>query len=275
MRDPRQDPRFGRIVERAVESLRSRVTEGADPTLLARSVFDIRRRDFLSAGALAVTSALLAACDSHGPKGSKRVLEYAERKNEGIERWLLRHTSMDAPRDRWRDARGAFPMYFVSHTVPMWDAAARGPWSLAVGGEVARPLRLTLDDLLRMRQQRQRVDHFCVEGWTAVATFWGVPMAAIAAAAGASPDARYVDFASFDDDYHESWDLESATHPQTMIVYAKDGRFLSPAYGAPARLHSPVKLGYKNVKYLTKIAFMRERNGGYWSDQGYEWYGGT
>jgi DMSO/TMAO reductase YedYZ molybdopterin-dependent catalytic subunit len=54
-----------------------------------------------------------------------------------------------------------------------------------------------------------------------------------------------------------------------------DGRFLSPAYGAPARLHSPVKLGYKSTKYLTRVAFLAERNGGYWSDQGYEWFAGT
>jgi len=275
MTDPRQDPRFASLIERAVESLRAQMRDAADPALLARSRFDIRRRDFLSGAAIALGSALLAACDSHGPKGSERVLSYAERKNEGIERWLLRHTSMDAPGEHWRTAGRAFPMYYVSHDVPTWDATARGPWSLEVGGEVDRPLRLTLDDLLHMRQQRQRVDHFCVEGWTAVATFWGVPMTAIAKAAGARPVAQYVDFASFDDDYHESWDLESATHPQTMIVYAKDGQFLSPGYGAPARLHSPVKLGYKNVKYLTRITFMRERNGGYWSDRGYEWYAGT
>jgi DMSO/TMAO reductase YedYZ molybdopterin-dependent catalytic subunit len=84
-----------------------------------------------------------------------------------------------------------------------------------------------------------------------------------------------VDFQSFDDDYHESWDIESATHPQTLVVYAKDGAALSPAYGAPARVHSPVKLGYKNTKYLTAIVFLPERNGGYWSDRGYEWYGGV
>ena len=275
MTDPRRDPRFDRIVERAVESLRARLRDAPDTGLVARSRFEIQRRDFLSASALAIGSALLAACDSHGPKGSERVLRYAERKNEGVERWLLRHTSMNDPKDGWRTAGRAFPMYFVSKTMPTWDAASRGPWSLEVAGDVERPLRLTLDDLLRMRQQRQRVDHFCVEGWTAVATFWGVPMASIAKAAGACPEAQYVDFASFDDDYHESWDLESATHPQTMIVYAKDVQFLSPGYGAPARLHSPVKLGYKNVKYLTRINFLRERNGGYWSDQGYEWYGGT
>ena len=265
----------GRIVERAVEALRARVRETGSPELLARSAFDIRRRDFLSTGALALTSALVAACDSAGPQGSERLLRYAERKNEGVERWLLRHTSMDHARNDWRTAGADFPRYFVSKHVPTWDAAAHGTWSLDVGGAVERPLRLTLDDLLRMRQQRQRVDHFCVEGWTAVATFWGVPMAAIAKAAGAKPDAQYVDFASFDDDYHESWDLESATHPQTMIVYAKDGQFLSAGYGAPARLHSPVKLGYKNVKYLTRITFSAQRSGGYWSDRGYEWYGGT
>jgi len=76
-------------------------------------------------------------------------------------------------------------------------------------------------------------------------------------------------------DYHESWDVESALHPQTIVAYGKDGHLLTPAYGAPARLHSPVKLGYKNTKYLTRVVFAGERNGGYWTDQGYEWYGGT
>jgi DMSO/TMAO reductase YedYZ molybdopterin-dependent catalytic subunit len=84
-----------------------------------------------------------------------------------------------------------------------------------------------------------------------------------------------VDFVSFDDGYHESWDMDSVTHPQTLIAYGMDGRMLGPGHGAPARLHSPVKLGYKNTKYLTKIVFMPVKNGGYWSDQGYEWYGGT
>ena len=80
---------------------------------------------------------------------------------------------------------------------------------------------------------------------------------------------------SFDLDYHESWDMASAMHPQTIIAYAMDGRMLSAGHGAPARLHSPIKLGYKNTKYLTRVVFLPARNGGYWSDRGYEWYGGT
>ena len=173
----------------------------------------------------------------------------------------------------------AFPSYHVAHVVPTWDAAARGPWALEVAGLVRTPMRLTLDQLVALPQTQQRVNHYCVEGWNAVATFWGVRVRELARLTGALPNARYVDFQSFDLDgdtpYHESWDVESTLHPQTLVVYAKDGQFLSPAYGAPARVHSPVKLGYKNTKYLTKIVFMADRNGGYWSDEGYEWYGGT
>jgi DMSO/TMAO reductase YedYZ molybdopterin-dependent catalytic subunit len=114
-----------------------------------------------------------------------------------------------------------------------------------------------------------------VEGWTAVADFTGVPMSTLLSAVQPTADAKVVDFLSFDDGYHESWDIESVLHPQTMVVLAKDGRPLSPGYGAPARVHGPIKLGYKNTKYLTKIVVLPGANGGYWSDRGYEWYGGT
>jgi DMSO/TMAO reductase YedYZ molybdopterin-dependent catalytic subunit len=255
-----------------------------------------------------------------------------QRRNERVERWLFRHTAMDHARDV--AAGAAFPSYHVAPAVPVWDATADGPWALEVTGAepglVARPLRLTLDDLQRLPRVAQRVNHYCVEGWNAVATWQGVRVRELARLAGASPAARYVDFRSFDvarpgapvddakdapggaassagsdasatpgdaphvpaggavpvrsarlgdlaagRDYHESWDVESALHPQTLVAYARDGALLPPAYGAPARLHAPVKLGYKNTKYLTRLVFRRDRNGGYWSDRGYEWYGGT
>ena len=138
-----------------------------------------------------------------------------------------------------------------------------------------RPLKLTLSDLLKMKQTTERVDHFCVEGWTAVSQRSGVRLSEIARLAEVGPEARFVDFESFDNDYHESWDIASAMHPQTLVVYGQDGRYLPPAWGAPARVFSPVKLGYKNTKYLTRIMFLPTRTGGYWSDQGYEWFGGT
>ena len=234
----------------------------------------LNRRDFLGWGGT-VSAAFLAACNSRGPKSAERVLRYAERKNRGVERALFRHTSMDVVQANAFAAGNKLPSYYVSPTVPVWDESVRGKWKLEVSGLVSNPLQLTLEDLQRLPQASRRVNHYCVEGWTAVETWTGCSFSELAKVVRVSPEAHYVDFQSFDDNYHESWDIESAMHPQTVVAYGFDGKMLEPAHGAPARVFSPVKLGYKNTKYLTKIVFMPKMNGGYWSDQGYEWYGGT
>jgi DMSO/TMAO reductase YedYZ molybdopterin-dependent catalytic subunit len=234
----------------------------------------IDRRDFITITGAALSSAFLAACNSRGPKSAQKLVRYAERKNEIVERALFRHTSMDATLVGARAAGIALPAYFISKTVPVWDDSVRGAWSLEVGGMVDRPLRLSLQQLMDMPRMSQRVNHYCVEGWTAVEQWTGVRLSDLAKLAGVHKGAEYVDFESFDDGYHESWDIESAMHHQTVVAYGLDGHMLGPAHGAPARVYTPVKLGYKNTKYLTKIMFLPKRNGGYWSDQGYEWYGG-
>jgi DMSO/TMAO reductase YedYZ molybdopterin-dependent catalytic subunit len=235
----------------------------------------VDRRMFLRASGTTAAALLLAACDSMGPKSAKSLLKFAEEKNEIVERGLLSHTSMDVPRRGAAAAGSHFPSYFVSDQVPVWDTATRGPWRLEVGGLVRTPLRLSLEDLAALPRTGYKLDHFCVEGWTAVATRTGVSMRDLGRLVGVLPQAKYADFQSFDSDYHESWDIESAMHPQTLVVYAQDGHYLNAAWGAPARIYSPVKLGYKNTKYLTRITFLPARNGGYWSDRGYEWYGGV
>jgi len=226
------------------------------------------RRRFLAAASGALGTLALAACDSMGPRSAKRVLMLAESGNEKIERMLFHHTAMNVPRASAKAAGSHFPAYFVSDTVPVWDESLNGVWHLEVGGLVRQPLKLSLADLAALPRTGYRLDHFCVEGWTAVATRTGVRLADLARLAGVQPGARYVDFASFDSDYHESWDIESAMHPQTIVVYAQDGHYLNAAWGAPARVYSPVKLGYKNTKYLTRIMFLPERNGGYWGERG-------
>ena len=233
----------------------------------------MRRRRFIEVSALSLASALLLACDSEGPKRARPVLLAAERWNEKVERALFRHRSMDYGTAVLAGA--AYPKYFVSDRVPIWDEAKRGPWSLEVTGLVDQPLKLSLAELQALPSLTQRVNHYCVEGWTAVVEYTGVRVSELARRVGIKPQVQYVDFASFDSDYHESWDLASALHPQTLVAYGLDGHFLGPGHGAPARLHSPIKLGYKCTKYLTRVEFMAERNGGYWSDRGYEWYGGV
>ena len=235
----------------------------------------IERRKFLTITGSALSSAFLAACDSRGPKAAEKLLRYAERKNEVVERALFRHTSMDAPPAGAKLAGDALPSYYISKTVPVWDEAQRGVWTLEIGGLVERPMKLTLQNLVDMPRTHKRVNHYCVEGWTAVEQWTGVALTNLAKLAGVKPEAKYVDFESFDSGYHESWDIESALHSQTVVAYGLDGRMLGPAHGAPARVYSPVKLGYKNTKYLTRIMFLPNRTGGYWSDRGYEWYAGV
>jgi DMSO/TMAO reductase YedYZ molybdopterin-dependent catalytic subunit len=234
----------------------------------------MNRRRFLHLGGLSLSASVLA-CNGDRPKRVDRILKVAQEKNETVERAIFRHTSMDRVREGAIDARESFPRYHISRELPIWDEAVRGVWRLEVSGAVRKPLMLTLDDLQKLPRRTQRVNHYCVEGWTAVATWSGVRVSEIARLAQITDDAGYVDFQSFDSGYHESWDIESALHPQTIIAYGMDGHFLGADYGAPARVHSPIKLGYKSTKYLTRIVFMPKRNGGYWSDRGYEWYGGT
>ena len=234
----------------------------------------VDRRRFLTISAASLSGALLAACNAN-PERAQKLLALAERGNRRVEEGLFRHTAMNHVPASAPVAGPSFPKYMISKTTPIWDPAARGIWRLEVSGAVRRPLSLTVDDLMKLPRVTQKVDHFCVEGWNARATWSGVRVSDLARAAQATDDAQYVDFTSFDEDYHESWDMASAMHPQTLVAYGMDGYLLTPAHGAPARLHSPVKLGYKNTKYLTRVVFMPKQNGGYWSDQGYEWYGGT
>jgi DMSO/TMAO reductase YedYZ molybdopterin-dependent catalytic subunit len=164
-----------------------------------------------------------------------------------------------------------FPAYKISFTYPTAPAG----WALRVRGLVAQPLSLTLDDLSRLPATRVRVRHHCVEGWSAVAAWDGVRLAEIARIAGMDGRTRYVEFRSFDSGYYSSWDLESALHRQTILAYGMNGSPLATEYGAPLRLYSAVKLGYKMVKYLTDVVFLPERTGGYWEDRGYEWFAGV
>jgi DMSO/TMAO reductase YedYZ molybdopterin-dependent catalytic subunit len=165
----------------------------------------------------------------------------------------------------------AFPAYFISDSMPFPPRS----WTFKVGGLVKRPLVLTLAQLQKLPRTEMRVQHHCVEGWSAIASWHGVRLSEIARLAGLDPRVKYVEFRSFDSGYWSSWDLGSGLHPQTLLAYGFNGRRLYPDHGAPLRVYSAVKLGYKNVKYLTEVNFLPNKTGGYWEDQGYEWFAGV
>src|SRR3954468_20554357 len=174
----------------------------------------MNRRHFLTISAASVSGAVLAACNANPEKAAK-LLDAVEGKNEIVERGLFRHTALDRVSPSATLAGNSFPKYYIADTVPIWDPAARGAWTLEISGAVRKPLTLTLDELVSLPRVSQKVDHFCVEGWNARAEWTGVRMSELARLVQPTPDAHYVDFQSFDKDYHESWDMESAMHRQT------------------------------------------------------------
>ncbi len=230
------------------------------------------RRRFLAGGlrGAALLTAGGLACDSSRPHDG--FLGLMERVNERFQRALFDPNRLAPELGEEEQSRlDDFPAYKISRQIPLAPAG----WALAIRGLVARPLTLSIEDLRRLPHTRTRVRHHCVEGWSAVASWDGVRLAEIARVAGADPRARYVEFRSFDSGYWSSWDVESALHPQTILAYGMNGEPLRPDYGAPLRLYSAVKLGYKMVKYLTEVSFLPVRTGGYWEDQGYEWFAGV
>jgi DMSO/TMAO reductase YedYZ molybdopterin-dependent catalytic subunit len=175
-----------------------------------------------------------------------------------------------------RTPPGRFPAYSITanRTGQLPTPPGGQEWVLEVGGLVHTPVRLTRPMIEALPRVTYTVKHHCVEGWTAVATWTGVPVSAIVNMVQPTPEARYLRFDSFDSHYFNGWDLTSVMHPQTILAYAYNDRPLMAEHGAPLRLYSPIKLGYKMTKYLTAMSFTRERPGGYWEDQGYPWLGG-
>ena len=162
-------------------------------------------------------------------------------------------------------------------------------YALQITGMVDKPLTLSLAQLHAMPAKTQITRHDCVEGWSCIAKWTGVPLAAVLAEAKPKTTARFAVFHCFDAierslsgvvTYYESIDLIDAYHPQTLLAYGMNGAPLPVANGAPLRLRVERQLGYKMAKYVHTIELVDSfatyglGKGSYWADRGYEWYAG-
>jgi DMSO/TMAO reductase YedYZ molybdopterin-dependent catalytic subunit len=159
-------------------------------------------------------------------------------------------------------------------------------WRLVVGGLVTKPGSFSLAELKQMPSRTQITRHDCVEGWSCIGKWKGVPLAGLLDLVGPRPEARYVMFLCADamdlsgNKYYESIDLDDACHPQTILAYEMNDQALPVAHGAPLRLRDERQLGYKMAKYIMSIELVEDFSkigdgkGGYWEDQGYEWWAG-
>lgn len=162
-------------------------------------------------------------------------------------------------------------------------------WKLEVGGLVEKPAAFTLAEFRAMPSRTQITRHDCVEGWSSIGKWKGVPLAHLLDRVRPHANAKYVLFrcadsmedpAAGDSRYYESIDLDDAYHAQTVLAYELNDQPLPVSNGAPLRARVERQLGYKHAKYVMKIELierfdmLRGGNGGYWEDNGYEWYAG-
>jgi DMSO/TMAO reductase YedYZ molybdopterin-dependent catalytic subunit len=238
-------------------------------------VLGLTRRDFLRLGLLAAPASLAACGWDGGPLIEPRLRAFSRLNDWVGERILLSPTRLaESYPVSARTAAGNFPSYSIIYNRTGRFPSPPDPWAFRVDGLVRKPVRLSRADIEGLPRLTYTVKHHCVEGWTAVATWTGVPVSAVVAMVEPTAEAGYLRFDSFDSRYSNGWDLKSAMHSQTILAYAWNDRPLMMNHGAPLRLYSPIKLGYKLTKYLTAMTFTRDRPGGYWEDQGYPWFGG-
>lgn len=235
-------------------------------------------------------TATLAGCDRLGRNEAVREALFSA---ENFHRWAQRSLmARDALAQEFRPDQIS-PIFRANGTAnpntPAYKALWRSgfaDWRLPVTGLVARPLSLSLVQLQAMPHRTQITRHDCVEGWSAIGKWRGVPLKPILEAAGLSDRARYLVFRCADDmgggrPYYESIDRFDAFHPQTILAYALNDRPLTVANGAPLRLRVERQLGYKQAKYLMGIEAVAtldgigKGKGGFWEDYaGYDWYAG-
>lgn len=175
---------------------------------------------------------------------------------------------------------------FANEVAPLGDAFAAleaggfADWRLEVGGMVERPLSLSVPDLHQFPQQSHITQLACEEGWSYIAEWSGAVLADVLQAAAVRPGARYVVYRSFQPFWWESIDIAEAMHPQTLVALGLNGNDLPPPFGGPMRLRVPRQLGYKSVKYLTKVEVvdsvkhLGSGRGSGATEAGYAWYAG-
>ncbi|MBP4002537.1 molybdopterin-dependent oxidoreductase [Pseudomonas koreensis] len=240
--------------------------------IIAPQIEDRSRRSFLMRGLTLGGIAMLSGCSLTDNDSVETALSAMSRFNDRVQGWLFNPNAM-APTYPASMITRPFPFnaFYGIEDVPSVDEAE---FRLEITGLVADKRSWRLDELRAMAQTEQITRHICVEGWSAIGRWGGVPFADFLKRVGADTSAKYVGFKCADD-YYTSIDMATALHAQTLLALTYDGAVLPPEYGFPMKLRMPTKLGYKNPKHIQAIFVSNTYSGGYWESQGYNWFGGS
>jgi DMSO/TMAO reductase YedYZ molybdopterin-dependent catalytic subunit len=238
----------------------------------APELVNLQRRLLLRSGLSLGALTMLSGCSLTDGDAVDRVLWAMSRWNDRVQGWLFDPNRL-APTYKVSDITEPFPFnaYYPEDNAPEVDG---NDWKLEVSGLVTEKAPWTLAQLRALPQQSQITRHICIEGWSAIGQWSGVPLRTFLERIGADLRARYVGFKCADR-YYSSLDMATALHPQTiMALDFRDGP-LPDKYGFPMKLRVPTKLGFKNPKHVVALFVTNDNPGGWWEDQGYNWFSGS
>ena len=231
----------------------------------------IERRLFLKQGLSLGALTLLTGCDVTDTGAVQSVLNGISRWNDRTQALIFnpRRLMPTYPESQAvKDFR--YNAYFGQGQIPKIDGAS---YKLNLSGLIDRRRPWTLPELYQLPQESQVTRHVCVEGWSMIGKWTGVPFRYLQRI-GADLTAKYVGFECADG-YYSSIDMASALHPQTFLTFKISDEILAPRYGYPLKLRIPTKLGFKNPKWITAIFVTNRFPGGFWEDRGYNWFAGV
>jgi DMSO/TMAO reductase YedYZ molybdopterin-dependent catalytic subunit len=237
-----------------------------------REVVSLERRFFMRRGLSLGALTLLSGCNVTDREGVQKVLWAMSQWNDKIQDWLFDPSRLAPEFPESRITRPfPFNAFYGIDEVRTVDPVA---YRLEVSGLVREKKPWTLPELHALPRTSQITRHICVEGWSAIGKWSGVRFSDFLQRIGADTTAKYVGFKCADD-YYTSIDMPTALHPQTLLTFWFGDEILPAPYGFPMKLRIPTKLGFKNPKHITALYVTNNYPGGYWEDQGYNWYSGS
>ena len=237
-----------------------------------RQVVDLERRLLLRSSLSVGALAMLSGCNLQDNDQVDKLLWSMSRWNDRVQAWLFNPNRL-APTYTARQITTPFPFnaFYPEFDAPEIDGST---YQLEVSGLVADKKAWTLERLRALPQTSQITRHICIEGWSAIGDWRGVPFKTFLERIGADTTAKYVGFKCADR-YYSSLDMQTALHPQTQLTLDFGAEPLPTRYGYPLKLRVPTKLGFKNPKHIAAVFVTNTNPGGYWEDQGYNWFSGV
>ena len=237
----------------------------------SREIRLVERRLFLKKGLSLGALTMLSGC-TLGDDAVQQMLTNMSRWNDSVQGWLFDPSRLATEYPESAITQPfPFNAFYGEDEVTEVDA---DDYSLELSGMIRDQKPWTLPQLYALPQASQITRHICVEGWSAIGKWSGVPFRTFLERVGADLSAKYVGFKCADD-YYSSIDMASALHPQTLLAFKFADQILPPKYGFPMKLRIPTKLGFKNPKHIMAIYVTNKYPGGYWEDQGYNWFSGS